>query len=60
MIANALTGEVDAQDIVALESIAKEAKLSIPPMIKELFTKEIVQKTVIEKEDIEKEILKFL
>ncbi len=60
VIANALTGEVDAQDIVALESIAKEAKLSIPPMIKELFTKEIVQKTVIEKEDIEKEILKFL
>ncbi len=60
VIANALTGEVDAQDIVALESIAKEAKLSIPPMIKELFTKEIVQKSVIEKEDIEKEILKFL
>ncbi|MGE3612621.1 MAG: threonine synthase [Sulfurimonas sp.] len=60
VIANALTGEVDAQDIVALESIAKEAKLSIPPMIKELFGKEIVQKTVIEKEDIEKEILKFL
>ncbi|MDK9692802.1 MAG: threonine synthase [Sulfurimonas sp.] len=60
VIANALTGEVDAQDIVALESIAKEAKLSIPPMIKELFSKEIVQKTVIEKEDIEKEILKFL
>lgn len=60
VIANALTGEVDAQDIVALESIAKEAKLSIPSMIKELFAKEIVQKTVIEKEDIEKEILKFL
>lgn len=60
VIANALTGEVDAQDIIALESISKEAKLEIPPMIKELFSKEIVQKSVIEKEDIEKEILKFL
>lgn len=60
VIANALTGEIDAQDIIALESISKEAKLSIPPMIKELFSKEISQKTVIEKEDIEKEILRFL
>jgi threonine synthase len=60
VIANALTGEVDAQDIKALASISNEAKLEIPSMIKELFSKEIVQKTVIEKEDIEKEILKFL
>ncbi|MDP2894540.1 MAG: threonine synthase [Sulfurimonas sp.] len=60
VIANALTGEEDAQDIKALVSISKEAKLEIPPMIKELFGKEIVQKTVIEKEDIEKEILKFI
>src|SRR3990167_621402 len=57
VIANALTGEVDAQDIVALESISKEAKLEIPAMIKALFTKKIVQESVIEKEDIEKEIL---
>ncbi|MFA5428434.1 MAG: threonine synthase [Sulfurimonas sp.] len=60
VIANALTGEEDAQDIKALVSISKEAKLEIPPMIKELFSKEIVQKTVIEKDDIEKEILKFI
>lgn len=60
VIANALTGEVDAQDIKALVAISKEAKLEIPAMVKELFTKEVVQKTVIEKEDIEKEILKFL
>jgi len=60
VIANALTGEVDTKDIEALESISKVAKLEIPAMIKELFTKEIAQKTVIEKEDIEKEILKFL
>lgn len=60
VIANALTGEVDAQDIIALESISKEAKLEIPAMVKELFAKDIVQKDIIEKEDIEKEILKFL
>ena len=60
VIANALTGEVDAEDIIALESISKEANLKIPNMVKELFNKEIAQKTIIEKEDIEKEILKFL
>jgi threonine synthase len=51
---------VDAEDIKALVAISKEAKLEIPAMIKELFSKEIVQKTIIEKEDIEKEILKFI
>ncbi len=60
VIANALTGEVDAEDIVALESISQEAKLEIPSMIKGLFDKKIVYKTIIDKEDIEKEILKFL
>ncbi len=60
VIANALTGEVDAHDIEALESISKVASLEIPSMVKELFNKEIAQKTIIEKEDIEKEILKFL
>jgi threonine synthase len=59
-IANALTGENDARDIDALEAIALEAKLPIPPMIAGLFSKEVVQKTVIEKEQIEEEILKFL
>jgi len=60
VIANALTGEVDTKDIDALKSISKVAKLEIPAMINELFTKEIAQKTVIEKEEIENEILKFL
>ena len=60
VIANALTGEEDAEDIMALESIAKEANLEIPAMVKGLFSKEIVQDTIIDKEDIEKEILKFL
>ncbi len=60
VIANALTGEEDAKDLDALTSISNVAKLEIPTMIKELFTKEVVQKTVIEKEDIAKEILDFL
>jgi len=60
VIANALTGKVDVEDIVALESISKEASLAIPDVIKGLFSKEIAQNTIIEKEDIEKEILKFL
>ncbi|MFA5461865.1 MAG: threonine synthase [Sulfurimonas sp.] len=60
VIANALTGEIDAKDILALESISKEANLEIPAMVKALFNKPIVQSTIIEKEDIEKEILKFL
>jgi threonine synthase len=60
VIANALTGEEDAKDLDALSSISNVAKLNIPDMIKELFTKEVTQKTVIEKEEISKEILNFL
>jgi len=60
VIANALIGENDTKDIVALESISKKAKVDIPSMIKELFTKEVVHKSIVEKEDIEKEILIFL
>jgi threonine synthase len=60
VIANALTSEENSKDLLALESISKNAKVEIPNMIKELFNKDIIHKTVIEKEDIEKEILKFL
>jgi len=60
VIANALTGEEKAEDIVALKAISKEANVEIPAMINELFSKKVVHDTVIEKEDIEKEILKFL
>ncbi|MCW8826960.1 MAG: threonine synthase [Gammaproteobacteria bacterium] len=60
VIANALTGEVDARDLDALKSIAKEASIEIPKVINDLFTKEITQKRVIEKEQIEAEILAFL
>ncbi len=60
VIANALTGEEDTKDIVALESISTEANIEIPSMIQELFSKKIVHNSIIEKEDIEKEILDFL
>lgn len=59
-IANALTGENDANDIDALKSIAHTANISIPKVIQELFSKPVVQDTVIDKENIEAEILKFL
>ncbi len=59
-IANALTGEQDANDIDALKSIAKKANISIPAIINDLFSKDIVQKSVIDKQDIEQEILNFL
>jgi threonine synthase len=60
VIANALTGEVDAQDIDALKSIAAKANIKIPAMINELFDKPITQTSVIEKNQIEAEILGFL
>ena len=60
VIANALTGEVDAHDIDALKSIAAKTGIKSPPMINELFDKPITQKSVIEKEAIEAEILGFL
>ncbi len=60
VIANALTGEVNTQDIDALNSIARQARIEIPTIINHLFDKPIVQNTVIEKEIIEKEILAFL
>ena len=60
VIANALTGEEDTHDLEALKSIAKEAGISIPEIISELFNKDIAQKSVIEKENIEEEILAFL
>ena len=60
VIANALTGEVDAHDIDALQSVAKEAGIIIPDIINNLFDKEVAQKTVVEKEEIETEILSFL
>ena len=60
VIANALTGEIDTHDIDALNSIAREAGITIPQMISELFDKQIAQTTVIEKEAIEQEILAFL
>jgi len=59
-IANALTGEDDARDSVALASISKAAHVSIPETIEGLFSKEIVHTKIIDKEHIEAEILSFL
>ncbi len=59
-IANALTGEQDANDSDALQSIAKEANIKIPAIINNLFSKAITQSTIIDKQDIEQEILNFL
>lgn len=59
-IANAITGEMDTQDLDALESIAKHADTTIPTVIKQLFNKPIAQNSVIDKNDIEKEVLAFL
>ena len=60
VIANALTGEVDSQDLDALKSIAKKAGITIPSMINELFDKEITHNSIIEKDQIEAEILNFI
>ena len=60
VIANALTGKVNTDDIEALKLISEVTSLEIPKMIKELFDKKIVHNTVVEKENIEEEILKFL
>jgi len=60
VIANALTGEVDAHDIDALNSIAEKAGIKIPAVIKGLFDKDIAQTSIIEKDEIESEILSFL
>jgi threonine synthase len=60
VIANALTGEVDARDIDALKSIANKAGIKIPAVINDLFAKPVTQKSIIEKQDIEAEILGFI
>ncbi len=60
VIANALTGEVDANDMDALNSISKEARIEIPAIIKGLFDKTITQKNIVAKDGIEAEILSFL
>jgi len=60
VIANALTGEIDAHDLDALKSISSEAGIQIPAVISDLFNKPVTQKSIIEKDKIEQEILAFL
>ena len=59
-IANALTGEKEADDQHALTTIAQKAKLKIPSTINALFSQEVTQSSVIDKENIEKEIVAFV
>jgi len=59
-IANALTGEVGARDIDALQAIAEKAHTPIPEPIAQLFERPVVQDTVIEKDAIEEAVLAFL
>jgi len=59
-IAHALTGENDAHDIDALNSIAQTADTPIPAIIAALFDKPIAQNTVIDKQAIEQEVLAFI
>jgi threonine synthase len=48
------------KDLDALTWVEKEANVSVPPMIRELFEKPIVHTTVVEKDAIREEILEFL
>lgn len=60
VIANALTGEVDAEDLDALKVIAEKADITIPEVINALFDKGITHESIIEKDQIETEILNFI
>jgi len=53
-------GNPISTDLEALEWVSKEANVSVPTMVKELFSKPIVHTIVVEKEDIKKEMLNFL
>jgi len=56
----ALIEDKQVHDKEALEAISQKYNVSIPDMIKELFTKEITQNTIVEKDEIEREIINFL
>ncbi len=59
-VATALTGETEAHDVEALQSVAREANTPISERIRALFEKPITQTTVIDKANIEQEILAFI
>ena len=60
VMAQALTGEENLRDQVALESVADKAGVEVTPSIHGLFDKTIAQTTVVDKQDIEKTVLNFL
>jgi threonine synthase len=53
-------GEDIPNDLEALEYVSKSADVSVPSMVKGLFSKPIIHTVVVEKEDIKKEMLNFL
>ncbi|KIM12305.1 MAG: threonine synthase [Sulfurovum sp. FS08-3] len=59
VVAKALGKDI-AHDSEALEYIATQTHLEVPPMIKALLHKEIIHDTVVEKEGIAQEMLRFL
>ena len=53
-------GEDIPNDLEALEYVSQNADVSVPSMVKGLFSKPIIHTVVVEKEDIKKEMLNFL
>jgi threonine synthase len=58
-VAKAL-GHPVLNDIEALEWVSKQASVSVPPMIKDLFNKPVVHTVVVDKDSIKGEMLNFL
>ena len=58
-VAKALGIDV-ANDLQALDAISQQTNLSIPPMVKGLFTKHIKHEIVVDKDKIKEEMLSFL
>jgi len=56
----ALIEDKKVHDKEALETISEKYNVSVPKMVKELFTKPITQKIIVEKDGIEKAIVEFL
>ena len=59
-ILESIGGSKGVHDLDALKEISQKAKIEIPQMISDLFSKEILHKSVIEIDTLEDNILKFL
>ncbi len=58
-VSKALGHEVRS-DLEALSWVSEHAKVTVPAMINELFSKPVIHNIVVEKEEIKKEMLNFL